>query len=359
MSTKGPLVISAPLIAAVGLGSYLFLDHRNYQRRLRRMATEYVKRKYGFRAKAGRVGTMSIGWLEPTWHKGKSGYVEMTYEGKAFYVRASLLARTDDCTDTYQLDEFAERIIGPLKSFLGREDLHASVQYGGRDFGGCYLGMDVATFEDLVDHIGGIEVTVSTYGLSESLVAQLDLSYLGKNPRVGIYDWHDNRVVEAGYTPASPIQPSDGDIICLRSHYCFANGTWTHRRYQRYDGEGVTFAYETGLGIEIALFDAELTAPEDEAARSPWYRLSISSEVETRVIVFPHETSPDMEMRIQLYDPAKQELSNGFGVLPYYGNFEGQDALVTKWPYHGAVWLNLTYKDGHVNHTPQVVRIVR
>ncbi|MBR3158668.1 MAG: hypothetical protein IKG18_04500 [Atopobiaceae bacterium] len=352
-------MISAPLIAAFGLGSYLLLDHKNYQGRLRRMAVEYVKRKYGFRAKAGRVGTMSIGWLEPKWHKGKSGYVEMSYEGKTFYVRASLRARTDQCSDTYQMREFADRIIGPLRDSLEYAGLCAHVQYGDRDFGGCYLGMDVTSFEDLVRSVGSIEVTVSAYGLDESRIAQLDLSYLGESPRVGIYDWEDVRVVEAGYTPVSPRNASDGDIIRLRDHYFYADGTWTHRRYQRYDGEGVTFAYDADLGIEVVPFDVEATSAEDGNARSPWYRLSIASEEETRVIVFPHETSPDVKMRIQFYDLRTHQFSDGFGDLPYYGNFEGQDALADEWPYHGAVWLNLTYKNGTVDGAPKVIRIVQ
>ena len=352
-------MISAPLLAAAGFGAFLVADRKDHTGRLQRMARAYVKRKYGFKARASRVQTMAIGWLEPTWHKGKSGYVEMTYGKTSFHVRADLRSGTDSCSDTYQMREFTERILGPIRDGLACDKLCATVRYGDRDFGGSYLGLGVKSFEDLVRDIDNVEVVVSTHGLDHSRIDRLDLSYLGQKPRVGIYDWEDASVVEAGYTPFGEVQASDGDTICLLDHFLFLDGTWTRRSYRRFHGEGVTFAYRADLGVEVAPIDVDV--PEDEAivARSPWYELSASCEEETRVIVFPHETSPGIEMHIQLYDPAARKLLDGFGGLPYYGNFEKQDPLPDKWPYHGAVWLNLTYKDGTVDRAPKVARIVR
>ena len=351
-------MINIPLLAVAGFCTYRLLDSKNYKGRLRRMAVAYVERKYGFRAKAGDVGTMSIGWLEPAWNKGKSAYVQMSYGGTTFHVRASLLGRVDECTDTYQMEEFAKRILAPIREGLGCENLCAVVHYGGRDYGGSYLGMGVRSFEDLVENVGGIELTASTYGVDRSRIERLDLSYLGENHCVGIYEWDNAGVVESGYTPFGPVQPSDGDTVCLREHFLHAGGSWTHRSYRHFDGRGVTFAYRADLGIEIAPTDVGTTCAEDEVARSPWYRLSTACDEQTRVIVFPHETSPDVKMQIQFYDLSTCEISDGFGPLPYYGEDEGHDLFPSKWPYHGAVWINLTHRDGTVDRGPQVVRIV-
>ena len=352
-------MINAPLIALAGFGSLLLLDHKNYRSRLRRMAVAYIKHKYGFNAKAGAVHVMSIGWLEPKWHKGKSAYVVMSYKDTTFHVRASLLARMDECSDTYQMAEFTECILAPIRAALDCEELCATVQYGARDYGGCYLGTTVTSFEDLVSSIGHIEVTVSAHGIDESRIARLDLSYLGANPRIGIYEWEDSGVVKAAYTPASLIQPSDGDTICLRDHFFYAEGAWKHRGYRRFHGTGVTFAFETGIGIEVAPFDMEATTAEDETALSPWYRLSASGKQQTRVIVFPHETSPDVKMRIQLYETQTNEFSHGLESIPFYGDDASQSPFTPQWPYHAAVWLNLTYKNGAIDRAPQVVRVIR
>ena len=352
-------MINAPLIALAGFGSLLLLDHKNYRGRLRRMAVAYIKRKYGFNAKAGAVHVMSIGWLEPKWHKGKSAYVEMSYKDTTFHVRASLRSHTDDCSDTYQMAEFTEHILAPIRATLGCEEFCATVQYGARDYGGCYLGMDVTSFEDLVNSGGRIEVTVSTHGIDEPRITRLDPSPLGANPRIGIYEWEDSGIVKAKYTPASHFQPSDGDTICLRNHFLFAEGVWKHRGYRHYHGSGVTFAFETGIGIEVAPFDMEATTTEDETAISPWYRLSASGEQQTRVIVFPHETSPDVKMRIQFYDTQTNEFSHGLESIPFYGDDASQSSFTPQWPYHVAVWLNLTYKNGAVDRTPKVVRVIR
>ena len=41
-------------------------------RKLKSIATEYVKEKYGIKAKAGRVSNDGISWLTPIWEKSKA-----------------------------------------------------------------------------------------------------------------------------------------------------------------------------------------------------------------------------------------------------------------------------------------------
>ena len=321
--------------------------------KLKNMAVEYVEAKYGFTAKATDVTVDGISWLEPSWNKGKSGRVKMSYDGKTFYVQVYLNEGVRDCTDTYQEEEFVEYLTDIVQDELSCERLCATMDFGvGNTL--HYLGIDVLTIDDLLKR-GNLDVRVSTFGLDHSKVASFDTTRLGANPKIGIYCWKDSSIVDAGYTPQNSVSLADSDTISLTDHYYFLDGAWTHHPYEQHEDETVAFAYRADLDVEIAQTTVE-TDEDSESASSPWYRLSTSSSEEQRVLVFPREPTSGREMCLQFYNAETGEITTSTTNIGYYGN-ETAPPHVSAWPYHTFVWLNLTYKDGTVDSRPQVIRI--
>lgn len=321
--------------------------------RLQNMAVNYVEAKYGFTARATDVVEDGVSWLEPAWNKGKSGEVEMSYDGKTFYVRADLDAGMQGCSDTYQEEEFTERITNIVRDELSCEQLCTSMDFGvGNTL--HYLGIDVLTIDDLLKK-GDLDVRVSTYGLDHTKVASFDTTRLGTNPKIGIYCWKDSSLVDAGYVPQNSVSLADSDTISLADHYYYLDGAWTHHPYAQFEDDMVAFAYRADLGVEVERTDIEADDGSG-SARSPWYRLSASSSEEQRVIVFPRETAPDSKLCLQFYDADTGEINTSTTGIGYYAS-ETTPPHVNAWPYHTFVWLNLTYKDGTVDSRPQVIRI--
>ena len=321
--------------------------------KLKNMAVRYVEAKYGFVAKATDVTVDGIGWLEPAWNKGKSGRVEMSYNGRTFYVYADLDEDVRDCSDTYQEEEFVEAITNIVQDELSCERLCVTMDFGTANTL-HYLGIDVQTIEDLLKK-GNIDVRVSAYGLDSSKVANFDTTRLGANPKIGIYCWKDPSIVDAGYTPQNSVSLADSDTIGLTDHYFFLEGAWTCRPYAQYEDDTVAFAYRADLGVEIE--QTTIEANNDlGTAGSPWYRISTSSNEEQRVMVFPRETAPGNKMRMQFYYADTGEIHTSTTDIGYYGS-ETAPPHVSAWPYHSFVWLNLTSKKGTVDSRPQVIRI--
>ena len=117
-------------------------------RKLKSMATKYVKEKYGIRAKAGRVSNDGISWLTPIWEKSKAGIVEMKYDGREFYVHADLELGVDQCTDNYLEDEFCDRIVSYFQD-IRCDEKDFVVAYTEGDYKHL-VGKDVKTFDDLI-----------------------------------------------------------------------------------------------------------------------------------------------------------------------------------------------------------------
>lgn len=344
---------------AIGLGaSYLIGHGGTNETKLRRVAKSYIKRKYGFSAKAGEVMLDSIGWLEPKWHKGRSGVVTMTYEGTTFYVMADRKAGVTACTDTYQKQEFTARILDPLKQQLANVYFHVSARYGDLRFPGGYVGLNVNTFEDLVAQ-GGIEVCVSAYGLDESTIRGLDFSHLGANVEVGVFCWRNRKAVDAAYAPYNIAIASDTDTIYLTDHYRLKDGSWTHKTYEQLEAADVSFAYPAGLDVRIVptvvnAGDDNLSTP----ATSAWYELSTTSDQEIRVMVFPHVTETNRTIKLQLWNPSTGELTQSATDIPSYLDDHTTSPAIIDFPYHTCVWLNLTSKKGWVQRGPKTIRIL-
>ncbi len=322
-------------------------------RKLQSMAVTYVKEKYGINAKAEDVSVDAVGWLEPAWNKGKSGLVAMTYEDRTFYVRVDLDAGVEACTDTYLQQDCIERFERIVQEELACERLCVEASYGPSSYS-QYVGIDIKSFDDVVE-AGNIELRVSAYGLDGGRVERFDTSRLGPNPKIGIYNFKDPKVVDAGYVPMGSVNLADGDLVCLTDHFFFLDGVWTHHPYAQFEGEGVTFGYRADLGVEIA--PAEVDASDDDApATSAWYQLRSTTSEEQRVLVFPQVDEPDRKMRLQAYDPLTKEVTTFSSDIAYYGTKSAPPHLL-EWPYHTAIWLNLTYKDGTVDREPQIIRV--
>ena len=174
-----------------------------HTRKLKSMATEYVKEKYGIKAKAGRVSNDGISWLTPIWEKSKAGIVEMKYDGREFYVHADLELGADQCTDNYLEDEFCDRIVSCF------QDIHCDE----KDFAVAYteghykhlVGKDVKTFDDLIadERIPGIFVYIYTYGLDTDSLNSVDLSDASWLSTASIYDWTESSMVRSEYKPVT------------------------------------------------------------------------------------------------------------------------------------------------------------
>ena len=117
-------------------------------RKLKSMAVRYVREKYDFKARPGRVSNDGISWLTPIWEKSKAGIVEMTYGDRTFYVHADLDLGTDGCTDNYMEEEFCSRIASDFED-IPCEDKEITVTYTEGHYKHL-VGKDVRTFEDLI-----------------------------------------------------------------------------------------------------------------------------------------------------------------------------------------------------------------
>ena len=174
-----------------------------HTRKLKSMATEYVKEKYGIRAKAGRVSNDGISWLTPIWEKSKAGIVEMKYDGREFYVHADLELGADRCTDNYLEDEFCDRIVSYFQDIRCDE----------KDFVVAYteghykhlVGKDVKTFDDLIadERLPGIFVYIYTYGLDTDSLNSVDLSDASWLSTASVYDWKESLMVRSEYKPVT------------------------------------------------------------------------------------------------------------------------------------------------------------
>ena len=167
------------------------------------MATEYVKEKYGIKAKAGRVSNDGISWLTPIWEKSKAGIVEMKYDGREFYVHADIELGVDQCTDNYLEDEFCDRIVSYFQDIRCDEKVFVVAYTEGHYR--HLVGKDVKTFDDLIadERIPGIFVYIYTYGLDTDSLNSVDLSDASWLSTASIYDWTESSMVRSEYKPVT------------------------------------------------------------------------------------------------------------------------------------------------------------
>ena len=83
-------MVGLTILAACGFALLSGCGASGNTNKLKSMAVRYVKEKYGFKAKSKRISNDGISWLTPIWEKSKAGIVEMTHDGKTFYVHADL-----------------------------------------------------------------------------------------------------------------------------------------------------------------------------------------------------------------------------------------------------------------------------
>lgn len=189
-------IIGLALILTAGCTFLSGCGKSGNDRKLKNMAVQYVREKYGFRAKASRISNDGISWLTPIWEKSKAGIVEMKYEGKTFCVHADLDSGVDRCTDNYLEDEFGERIAAPFQNIqCAEKDIMVSYTEGHYKH---LVGKDIKTFDDLIadERIPGIYVDINTYGLDTDSVSSIDMSGMPWISTVSVYDWLDRSYLD-------------------------------------------------------------------------------------------------------------------------------------------------------------------
>ena len=289
-------------------------------RKLKSIATEYVKEKYGIKAKAGRVSNDGISWLTPIWEKSKAGIVEMKYDGREFYVHADLELGVDQCTDNYLEDEFCDRIVSYFQDIRCDE----------KDFVVAYteghykhlVGKDVKTFDDLIadERIPGISVYIYTYKLDMDSLNSVDLSDASWLSTASVYDWTESSMVRSEYKPVTTpyteqfMLKSYAEYNADPSRYPtyfddYENGKFTVKRFKQIEQGDLHITCGDSDDLVVSEY---LGSPEsDYQGTTKWYQIVNNGADVKGIIAFPYELADSDTKRgyIEKYDGEKTYVS--------------------------------------------------
>ena len=291
-----------------------------HTRKLKSMATEYVKEKYGIKAKAGRVSNDGISWLTPIWEKSKAGIVEMKCDGREFYVHVDMDLGADQCTDNYLEDEFCDRIVSCFQDIYCDE----------KDFAVAYteghykhlVGKDVKTFDDLIadERIPGIFVYIYTSGLDTDSLNSVDLSDAPWLSTAAIYDWTEASMVRSEYKPVtSPyteqfVLKSYSEYTADPSRYPayfedYEEGKFTVKRFKQIELGNLHIT--CGDSDDLAVSEYSGSPESDYQGTTKWYQIINNGADVKGIIAFPYELADSDKKRayIEKYDGEKTYVS--------------------------------------------------
>ena len=304
--------------------------------RMKKLAEKYVKEKYGFRAKAGRVSTDGVSWLTPVWEKSKAGLVEMTYEGKTFVVHANIELGADHCTDNYMEDEFCSRLSSYLEDTIVCEDMETVVAYTEGNYKHM-VGKDVKSFDDLLndEKIPFISVYMYTYGLDTGSTAAIDLSAAPGVTDFALHDWNDPSVVHSEYKPVS----SPHMDALMHRYYAewAADDSMTGENipltgYVQLREGYLNIAYEDTASIEISEYAG--SPQSDRRGATPWYEIRNSGGKASVLIAFSGDAA-DYEKNMCYCEFA------GSDDYPAYMGYNEHDEYIDKY-----FFINKTIDEG-------------
>ena len=288
--------------------------------KLKRMATEYVKEKYGIKAKAGRVSNDGISWLTPIWEKSKAGIVEMKYDGKEFYVHADLDLGVDQCTDNYLEDEFCDRIMSIFQDIRCDEKNFVVVYTEGHYK--HLVGKDVMTFDDLIadERIPGIFVYIYTYGLDTNSLNSVDLSETPWLSTASIYDWKESSMVRSEYKPVgSPyteqfVLESYAEYNADPSRYPayfddYEDGKFTVKRFKQIELGNLHIT--CGYSDDLTVSEYSGSPESDHQGVTKWYQITNNGADVKGIVAFPFELADHDKKRVYIekYDGEKTYVS--------------------------------------------------
>ena len=289
-------------------------------RRLKSMATKYVKEKYGFKAKAKRVSNDGISWLTPIWEKSKAGIVEMSYDGKEFYVHADLDLGVDQCTDNYLEDEFCDRIASAFQSILC-DDKDITVAYTEGHYKHL-VGKDVKTFDDLIadERIPGIFVYIYTYNLDSDSLNSIDMSEMPWLSTVSVYDWADPALAHIQDRPVTTPYIEELVLNCYAEYNAdpsrfpayfedYEQSKFTVKRYKQTEQGDLHITCGASDDIEVSTYPG---SPEsDHQGITEWYQIKNNGAKIKGIIAFPGELADHDKVRVYLekYDGEKTYVS--------------------------------------------------
>jgi hypothetical protein len=255
------------LCAAIGGALLTGCGSSGNTQKLKKKAEQYVTEKYGFHAKAGRVSLDGLSWLDPIWEKSKQGIVEMDYEGKIFYVHATLEGSADACADNYMEDEWCSRISSYFEDKIVCDDQEINVAYT-VGFYKHMVGKDILTYEDMIRDMGPVNVYMNTYGLDPSCLSAIDMTQV---PDVGgfyIYDWNDPADV---HTKSEVTDSPRLERTHLRAFSSFDENGHVFEQYAADKKEIMTVSYIDDGTFVIS--DAAETPASPYNGATSWYDL--------------------------------------------------------------------------------------
>ena len=294
-------MVGLTILAACGFALLSGCGASGNTNKLKSMAVRYVKEKYGFKAKSKRVSNDGISWLTPIWEKSKAGIVEMTHDGKTFYVHADLNSGVDGCTDNYMEDEFCERIAAPFQSMQCAEK-EITVVYTEGQYKHL-VGKDVLTFDDLIEdeRIPGIFVYIHTHGLDPGSVSSIDLTDAPWISTVSVYDWVDSSVLRSDNKPVRAPYTEQLILNCYAEYNAdptrypayfekYEKGKFTLKRYKQQElGDIHVTCGDTDV---IVLSDYPGSPASEHAGTTDWYQITNEGATDADVvgiIAFPYE----------------------------------------------------------------------
>ena len=313
-------LVGLTLILIAGCALIPGCGSSGHTRRLKRMATEYVKEKYDIKAKANRVSNDGISWLTPIWEKSKAGIVEMKYDGREFYVHADIELGVDQCTDNYLEDEFCDRIASYFQNVRSDEkDLVVAYTEGHYKH---LVGKDVKTFDDLIadERIPSIYVFIYTYGLDPDSLDSVDLSDASWLSAASIYDWTDSSLVHSEYKPVTTpyteqfMLNSYAEYNADPSRYPayfeeYEDGKFTVKRFKQIEQGDLHIT--CGDSDDLAVSEYSGSPESDYQGTTKWYQITNNGETAKGMIAFPCELAdPDKKLGyIEKYDGEKTYVS--------------------------------------------------
>ena len=312
-------------------------------RKLKSMAVRYVREKYDFKARAGRVSNDGISWLTPIWEKSKAGIVEMTYGGRTFYVHADIDLGADGCTDNYMEEEFCSRIASDFEG-IPCEDKEITVTYTEGHYKHL-VGKDVRTFEDLVtdEKIPGIFVNIYTYGADPDYIRSMDMSDKPWVTTAYIHDWIDPSYVHSEYKPIS--SPYEDELIHkFYAEYCadpvrfpsrfdrYEEGRFALKFYKQLQQGDLRVTCENTASLDLSEYEGDPAS--DKQGITKWYRITNKGPAAEGMIVFPGELlDHDTQLGyIERFDGEKTACNlmgyndlNDFGIKCYFTSYVLQE----------------------------------
>lgn len=291
-------IVGLTLLAACGCALLSGCGSAGNTNKLKSMAVRYVKEKYGFKAKTKRVSNDGISWLTPIWEKSKAGIVEMTHDGKTFYVHADLNSGVDGCTDNYMEDEFCERIAAPFKDIQCAEK-EITVAYTEGQYKHL-VGKDVMTFDDLIEdeRIPGIFVYIHTHGLNPASVSSIDLTDLPWISTVNVYDWTDPSVLRSENKPVGTPYSEQFILKCYAEYNVdptrygasfenYEKGKFTLKCYKQQELSDIHVT--CGDSDDIVLSEYPGSPASEHAGTTDWYQIANEGTTDvTGIIGFPY-----------------------------------------------------------------------